>query len=178
MFTHRFNRRPTRVVIVVALAAVVALLLAACGGGNDTTETTETTEATTGTTSGASATTMAAGTVNVTLADVSANSMLLTPSPASAPAGTVTFVVTNSGTQEHEFVVLKTDLAADNLPFDEDADEALEEGEGVTPIDEIESIMPGETMNLVVDLEAGHYALICNLEGHYRMGMRSDFDVS
>jgi uncharacterized cupredoxin-like copper-binding protein len=175
MFTHRFNRRPARVVIVVALAAVIALLLVACGGESDTTETTG---ATTETTSGASATTMAAGTVNVTLADVSANSMLLTPSPASAPAGTVTFVVTNSGTQEHEFVVLKTDLAADNLPFDEDANEALEEGEGVTPIDEIESIMPGETKNLVVDLEAGHYALICNLEGHYKKGMLSDFDVS
>lgn len=157
------------------LAAALVLAVSACGGGD---ETTETSEATTEAAAPASTTTLPPGTVNITLADVSADSMLLTASPESAPAGTVTFIVTNAGNQEHEFVVLDTDLAADDLPFDEAADEALEEADGVTPVDEIESIMPGETLNLVVDLEAGHYALICNLEGHYRMGMRSDFDVN
>jgi uncharacterized cupredoxin-like copper-binding protein len=29
-----------------------------------------------------------------------------------------------------------------------------------------------------VSLDAGNYVLICNLEGHFRMGMRSTFTVS
>lgn len=174
MFKHESTRpRSVRVAGTVALAAALVLAVAACGDGDAATDTTEPSTATT-----SPATTLPPGTVNITLADVSADTMLLTPSSTSASAGTVTFVVTNSGTQEHEFVVLDTDLAADDLPFDEAADEALEEADGVVPIDEIESIMPGETLTLEVDLEAGHYALICNLEGHYRMGMFADFDVS
>ena len=47
-----------------------------------------------------------------------------------------------------------------------------------TVVDEIEEIPAGSTENLTVDLTAGHYALICNLEGHYRMGMQADFDVT
>ena len=31
---------------------------------------------------------------------------------------------------------------------------------------------------LTVDLEPGHYVLFCNLPGHYRLGMRSDFEVT
>ena len=49
-------------------------------------------------------------TVNVTLSDTcgAAGPMTLTVSPATAPAGDVTFVVKNTGTIEHEAVVLKT----------------------------------------------------------------------
>ncbi len=156
--------------VIVALAS---MSLAACGA-----DATADTTAPVATTQPAVTTTLPPGTIAVTLTDVTANSMLLTPSAKSSPAGTVTFVVTNKGNREHEFVVLSTDLGAADLPFDETADEALEEGEGVTPVDEIPSIQAGETLTLVVDLAAGHYALICNLEGHYRMGMWSDFDAT
>jgi uncharacterized cupredoxin-like copper-binding protein len=156
-----------------ALAAIiVALAIAACGS-----DSTADTAASTSSSRPATTTTLPAGSVKVTLADLDATTMLLTPSPASVGAGSVTFVVTNSGDKEHEFVVLRTDLGAAELPFDESADRAEEEGEGVTPIDEIEELQPGETKNLTVDLETGHYVLICNLAGHYRMGMRSDFTV-
>src|SRR6188472_2785200 len=37
-----------------------------------------------------------------------------------APAGPVTFAVTNGGTTLHEFVVLRTDLAPDKLPLTAD----------------------------------------------------------
>ena len=153
----------------------MALLMAACSSNSAATTTTAE-----GTTASSEGTTAAAteGTVRVTLADVSATSMLLTPSPTSAPSGDVTFEVTNSGNVEHEFVVIKTDLSLENLPFDDSADEVIEDGEGMTPIDEIEEIQPGETKTLTVTLEAGNYVLICNLEGHFRMGMKSTFTVS
>ncbi len=149
--------------------ALFTLLLGACSSTATTT------------TAASSDTTAPAGTpgeVIITLADVSADSMLLTPAPASVPAGEVTFVVTNSGTEEHEFVVLGTELGIADLPFDEAADEVLEDGEGVAALDEIGSIMPGETLRLTITMEAGNYALICNFEGHYRKGMRSAFTVT
>ncbi|MBK5268385.1 MAG: cupredoxin domain-containing protein [Acidimicrobiia bacterium] len=151
--------------------ALLTLLLGACSS----TATTTTAAASSDTTAAAAGN---PGEVIITLADVSADSMLLTPDPASAAAGEVTFVITNTGTEEHEFVVLKTDLGIADLPFDEAADEVLEDGEGVVALDEIESIMPGETKTLTVTMEAGNYALICNFEGHYRKGMRSAFTVT
>ncbi len=30
------------------------------------------------------------------------------------------------------------------------------------------------TMALTIDLPSGHYAVVCNLAGHYRMGMHQD----
>jgi uncharacterized cupredoxin-like copper-binding protein len=152
--------------IGIAVTAI-ALLVTACSGDTATT----TTSSQTTTTAGEEMT----GMITVTLADVDANTMLLTPSSATASPGEVTFEVTNGGTQEHEFVVVQSDLALEDLPFDDAADEVIEDE--LTVVDEIESIMPGETKTLTVTLEAGNYALICNLEGHFRMGMSSEFTV-
>lgn len=149
---------------------VVALAVAAC------------TPAATGTASvSASASTsasedMAAGTVNVTLQEFS-----VIPDPTTVPAGEVTFHVTNNGPDDvHEFVIFKTDLAADALPTAEDGS-VDEEGEGVELIDEIEDVPVGESMDVTVSLDAGAYVLICNIvegdEVHYAMGMRTAFTV-
>jgi uncharacterized cupredoxin-like copper-binding protein len=95
----------------------------------------------------------------------------------SAKAGTITFHVTNNATdQPHEFVIFQTDLPADSLPLNSDGD-VDEEGEGVNHIDEVEDIQPGESKDLTVDLQPGHYALICNMPGHYTQGMHVDFTV-
>lgn len=111
------------------------------------------------------------GGVGVTLADYS-----VTPDESSAPAGDVTFDITNDAEQTHEFVVFKTDLAEDQLPTNEDGD-VDEEGEGVEHIDEIEDVAGGSTQSLTVTLDAGNYVLICNLPGHYRQGMHASFTV-
>ena len=60
-----------------------------------------------------------ATTVHVTLSDTKGlgGPMTLTASPATAPAGDVTFVVKNTGTIDHEAVVLKT-----NDPVQQDPD--------------------------------------------------------
>jgi uncharacterized cupredoxin-like copper-binding protein len=103
--------------------------------------------------------------------------------PASVPAGSVTFEATNEGPDDvHEFVVLATDLPITELPTVEDGsvDEA---GEGLELIGEIEDIPVGETQSVTLDLEAGNYALICNIydadedEAHYQEGMRTSFTV-
>jgi len=96
------------------------------------------------------------------------------PAAATAAAGSVTFNVTNGGTQVHEFVVVKTDLKADALPV---VDHKIDEST-LTPVDEIEDIAAAATPTLAVDLDAGHYVLLCNIETHYEQGMHADFDVS
>lgn len=99
-------------------------------------------------------------------------------SAASAPAGPVTFSLTNKGTTVHEFVVFQTDLAADKLPMTADGTVVDEEGAGITLVDEVEDIEVGATPSLDVTLAAGHYVLICNIPAHYTSGMRADFAAS
>jgi uncharacterized cupredoxin-like copper-binding protein len=112
------------------------------------------------------------GGVSATLADFS-----ITLDSDSAPAGDVTFDVSNDAGQTHEFVVFQTDLAPDQLPTNEDGD-VDEEGEGVTLVDEIEDIEAGSSESLTVNLDAGSYVLICNLPGHYEQGMHTGFTAS
>ena len=116
-----------------------------------------------------SAPSAAAGSVAVEL-----NEWTVVPTPATASAGPVTFAVANKGAQLHEFVVVKTDLKADALPV---ADGKIDEST-LTPVDEIEDIAAGAAPTLSVDLAAGHYVLLCNIETHYEQGMRADFDVN
>ena len=139
--------------VAAALLVLAAVSLVSCGGGAETT-------------------------VNVTLQEFA-----VLPAQESAPAGTTTFSVENTGPEDvHEFVVIKTDLAPDALPTDENG-VVDEEGEGMEVIDEIEDIPVGETQSVTVDLESGSYALVCNIwdedeqEAHYAMGMRSAFTV-
>jgi uncharacterized cupredoxin-like copper-binding protein len=119
-----------------------------------------------------------ASTVDVTLQEFA-----VVPGSSSAPAGSVTFNVTNDGPEdEHEFVVIRTDLSPVDLPTVEDGS-VDEEGEGLEPVNEIEGIPVGETQTLTVDLDAGSYVLICNIydedeqESHYQEGMRVAFTV-
>jgi uncharacterized cupredoxin-like copper-binding protein len=94
---------------------------------------------------------------------------------ANAAAGSVSFKINNAGTTVHEFVVFKTDLAADKLPLATDGTEVDENGAGLTLVDEAEDIAIGASPNLAVDLPAGKYVLICNLPAHYTSGMRAAF---
>lgn len=147
-----------RIPRVLSLFSVVAIGLVATGCGG-----------TAATPSPAASQSAAAGTVAVTLSE-----WKVVPASATAAAGPITFAVTNSGSQMHEFVVVKTDLKADALPV---ADNKIDEST-LTPVDEIEDIAAGATPSLSVDLAAGHYVLLCNIETHYGQGMHADFDVN
>jgi len=92
------------------------------------------------------------------------------PGTQGAPAGKVRFVVTNIGRGEHEFVVLKTNKPAGSLLKGNEADESGNVGE-------IGSVKAGTAKTLNLTLKPGHYALICNLPGHYKTGQFADFYV-
>jgi uncharacterized cupredoxin-like copper-binding protein len=164
-----------RLIVVAAALAFAAVVLPACGGDDgDTAGTAETTPA-------ASDTATEGTTVAVTLQEFA-----VAADPASVPSGSITFDVTNTGPDDvHEFVIIQTDLGATELPVDDDG-AVLEDGEGMTVVDEIEDVAVDDTETLTVDLDAGAYVLICNilqeepdgtLEAHYAEGMRTGFTV-
>ena len=160
---HQSAHRQTRPHWMAAAAFIAGFAIAGCAAD-----------------SGASSQAAGGGTtIDVTLQEWSVN-----PSPASAPAGEVTFTVTNDGPEDiHEFVVLKTDLDPGDLPTD-DHGAVTEDGEGIEVVDEIEDIPVGEAQELTVTLEAGNYVLLCNIysqdedEAHYEQGMRTAFEVT
>jgi uncharacterized cupredoxin-like copper-binding protein len=92
-----------------------------------------------------------------------------------APAGRFTFVISNEGPTTHEFVIVKTDLAAGSLPVEND--EVNEDDSRLQHIDEVEDVKAGDSASFTVDLPAGHYAFICNITAHYGLGMHADFTV-
>jgi hypothetical protein len=149
---------------ILAIVAVMSLLLAACAPSAS--ESTAASAAAGGTT------------VNVTLQE-----WAVVPDVESAPAGAITFAVTNDGPDDvHEFVIIRTDLDPGDLPTDATGtvDEA---GAGMEVVDEIEDLAVGDTQEVTATLEAGNYVLICNvysadeLEAHYAEGMRIAFTV-
>jgi hypothetical protein len=117
--------------------------------------------------------------------DITLQEFSVLADPESGPAGAFTFNIENTGPDDpHEFVVFKTDLEPDALPTLDDGS-VDEEGEGLELIDEVEEIPVDGTETLDLDLEAGDYALVCNIveeeggeiESHYQEGMRRSFSV-
>jgi uncharacterized cupredoxin-like copper-binding protein len=94
-------------------------------------------------------------------------------------SGDVSFTVHNAGPSVHEFVIVKTDLAADALPTKtEDGAEIVDEdGEGFTAVDEIEDIQVDADETMTANLSAGKYVVFCNIPGHYLSGMHTPFTV-
>jgi iron uptake system component EfeO len=147
-----------RPLITSAGALVVAAALAACtGSGSSASPSSQ------GSSGGAGGTSV----------DVTLTEFKIEISKTDLAAGPVTFNIKNGGTIAHEFVVIDTDTPSASLPV---KDSEVEE-DGLTVVDEKEEIEPGSTVTLTVDLAAGHYDAICNVEGHYSAGMHVDLNV-
>jgi uncharacterized cupredoxin-like copper-binding protein len=101
----------------------------------------------------------------------------ITLDPSSGSAGTVTFNIRNVGPSIHEFVVLRSEATADDLPLNKKDAEVEEEGPGIEVVGEAEDIAPNASKVLTLTLEPGTYAIICNLTGHYQQGMWQSFTV-
>ncbi len=97
------------------------------------------------------------------------------PSVASVRAGKVTFTVHNVGSIEHEVVLLKTDLAPDRLTLKADGTQVDEEA--LNNVGEVPDLDKGETKTGTFDLAPGRYELVCNVPGHYKSGMVTEFQV-
>jgi uncharacterized cupredoxin-like copper-binding protein len=106
----------------------------------------------------------AATSLNVKLSDFK-----VTPSKTSVGPGKVTFRVKNSASMEHELVVIKTSKKASQLAS---GGKASEKGK----VGEVE-LGARKSKNLTLNLKKGHYALICNIGGHYAAGMHADLTV-
>jgi len=101
---------------------------------------------------------------------VTLNEFNVLPAKQAAPAGKVTFVLKNTGKITHEFVVIGTSKPAGNLLKGAEADETGAVGE-------VGELKPGQTKKLTLTLKKGHFALLCNLTGHYKAGQFADFYV-
>jgi uncharacterized cupredoxin-like copper-binding protein len=151
--------------IFAALAVLIAganlVAVAAKLGGKETTRTVTVNAP-------AAAAPVAPAAVHTT--NVALREFTIAPSPAQVSAGKVKFTVNNAGGIKHEFVVLRTDKSAASLLKGSEADETGNVGE-------IPGVAPGQTKTLTLTLKQGHYALICNLPGHYKAGQHADLTV-
>jgi len=120
-----------------------------------------------------------------TSVDVALGEFFVRPAQSSSASGNLRFMVNNQGTLDHEFIVVRSDLAPDALPMNPDGS-FDEEGSGVEVIDEAEDIAPGTTHEMDLLLQNGSYVLLCNrvvpqpdgtVMSHYMMGMHAGFVV-
>ncbi len=125
-------------------------------------------------TGGGSATPSPSGTASqaATLA-VTEKEFSISLGQASVAAGDVTLDVKNAGAIAHDIRVIKTDLAPDKLPV---AGGQVDESQ-VDVVGKIDTVKPGSSQQLQVKLQPGHYVIICNVPGHYQLGMHTEFTV-
>jgi Copper binding proteins, plastocyanin/azurin family. len=140
-----------------------------------------------GTGSTCTAPTLPGQTLNIVLSDmggmIEGGHMLnIAASPSVVAAGKVSFEVLNAGMMIHELVVLPlpqggvgTRAVGSNGRVSEagslgEASRSCGEGAG-------DGIAPGAASWVTLDLAPGRYELICNLPGHYAMGMFTELDV-
>ena len=108
--------------------------------------------------------------VNVT---VDMKEYSITVSPATFKAGSIKFGVRNNGTMVHDFDLIKTDIAFDKLPTDVGSGKAKDDG----LVKQMINIAANRVTTLSADLAPGNYVIICNVAGHYQLGMRAAFKV-
>jgi uncharacterized cupredoxin-like copper-binding protein len=171
----------------IALLLGVAMV-AACGSSSTSTTTSAarasapaTSAPTTSAGGGVTVTTAAGGTtVSIAVSDTKGTDgpETLVPSVSTAKAGDITFQVKNTGTIDHEVVVLKTDTAFDQLPVGtpeaDKVDESSSIGESGDP-----ALKPGESRSFTItDVVSAKYVFVCNIAKHYGLGMRAAFNVT
>ena len=154
----------SRLVLPVLLLGGVLAFGAACGGDDAGEEPAAPTAAETPT-DGATAT-------QVTLNDWSITGE--GDGPLSAQAGQVAFEIQNVGAVPHEFAVIATDTDPADLPVDAGL---VDEGAAGVLIGRTPLIGPGNSDVMRLELEAGTYAVICNVLTHYELGMHASLTV-
>lgn len=174
--------------VVVLLAAASILVVAAARGGFDTGRGRFSSER-----SSCTVPNLPGAVIDVTLTNmggpmmggnsVRGGMMRLSTSTSSAPSGTVSFVATNVGSVNHEFLVLPlpegqivgTRAIRDDGTVDEVG--SLGEASNTCGAGSGEGITPGASSWVTLKLAPGRYELVCNLPGHYAAGMYTQLTV-
>ena len=116
-------------------------------------------------------------TVHVVLNNSDADHMTMTVDQTSVKAGEVTFDVVNQSTDTvHEMLVVRSEGAGKELPYDAKDEKVIEED--TQDLGEVADLDPGKGGTLTVTLEPGDYVLLCNEPGHYKHGMTANFAVT
>jgi len=110
--------------------------------------------------------------------------MMLQTTPATAPAGQISIVVSNRGWRTHELVILpltayaapgRRVAGADGKVIETDS---LGEASASCAHGAGHGITAGAVAWTTVTLTAGHYELLCNLANHYTDGMHEELTVT
>jgi len=144
-----------KLLVLIAIAAI-PVVLAACGSDDSTSTSaasdTSSTAATTDTSSTESSTTASTG--GGETVSIGETEYKLDPSDATVKAGEVTFDVSNNGATTHNLEI---------------------EGNGVEEV--TDSLSPGDSGKLTVDLKPGTYEMYCAIDGHRDLGMEGEVTV-
>ena len=140
--------------VLIGVAAAMSFGLAACGNDSNDTSTAASTE-TSSTTESTTESTTASGGGGGEKVDISETEFKLDPANANVKAGTVTFNVSNDGTQVHNLNV---------------------EGNGIEE-QATEDLQAGSSGQLTVDLQPGTYEMYCSIDGHRDLGMEGQITV-
>ena len=97
----------------------------------------------------------------------------ITLSVSTIKAGTVKFGIRNNGTMVHDFDLYKTDLALEKLPVDGGTAKVKMDG----LVKQMINISANRSTTISADLAAGRYVIICNVAGHYQLGMKAELQV-
>lgn len=148
MWRHNYRRAAWLKAISVLLALIA--FVSACGGGQP---------------------------AGPRVVNVELTTFTIKPNVSSVKAGEVIFRVTNKAAdQAHEFLVIKSDKAPEELPYDGE--------KNVVPEDQIESLgevpelAPGNSGEVKLTLTPGKYLLMCNIATHFKAGMVLPFTVT
>ncbi len=135
---NKFPTRKIRWIFPIVLLAVVALALVACGSKGPT----------------------------ATVVNVSMSEYKIELDKTSLPAGTIKFVVKNTGTLVHSFAI--EPVGARNQPFELNGKKS-----------ETGDVQPGQTATLEWTMnKAGEYQLSCYSPGHFEQGMMTTLTVT
>jgi uncharacterized cupredoxin-like copper-binding protein len=109
--------------------------------------------------------------------DLTKATMGIKLSRPAAPAGVVTFKVTNTSKDTvHEMIVMYLADPTMALPYLDDEKRVDEDKAGDKG--EVSELDPGKAGTLTVALKPGKYVLICNVPGHFSAGMWTEFEVT
>jgi uncharacterized cupredoxin-like copper-binding protein len=141
---------------LIAVAVAIPFGLAACGSDDSSSSTTAaSTDTTSSTEASTTESTTASGGGGGETVDIGETEYKLDPSDATAKAGTVTFAVTNDGTQVHNLEV---------------------EGNGIEE-QGTEDLQSGSNGEVTLDLKPGTYEMYCSIDGHRDLGMEGQITV-